>query len=88
ESLSAFCLSATLSFGTAKVSTFFCFANFIFFLFSKAYFFFFFPASSLLFFPRLRAAKMRLFLIPVKCYFHLFSDYFYSLYFQKTTPFF
>jgi len=23
------------------------------------------------------AAKMRLFLMPVKCYFHLFSDYFF-----------
>ncbi len=59
-------------FGSAKVTTFFYFANFIFFYFLKSV-----SRFPLLFsLPRLRAAKMWFFYLTVKCYFTCFSVYF------------
>ena len=71
-------------FGTAKVTTFFYFANFIFFYFFSSLF----PASLSSFLLRLRAAKMQLFSFPVKCLFHLFFSLFYSCQISNNSPLF
>ncbi len=71
-------------FGTAKVTTFFYFANFIFFYFLKSV-----SRFPLLFsLPRLRAAKMQLFSFPVKCLFHLFFSLFFSCQISNNSPLF